>query len=63
MDSGKFFYIKNIFLIMLCFFSVSTYMILYPSGIDLIIDNTRNHLEKKINPDNTINSQYSVKFF
>lgn len=39
MDPDKIFYFKNIVLIMLSFMAIASYMILSPSGIDLIFDN------------------------
>jgi hypothetical protein len=40
MDPEKIFYLKNILLIMLSFIAIASYMILSPSGIDLIFEGT-----------------------
>jgi len=70
MDTYKVFYFKNILLIMLAFMAISTYMIISPSGIDLIFNyslkqKNSNELSSNIlNKQNIVDSKiYKLKIF
>lgn len=63
MDSEKIFYFKNTLLIILSFIAISSYMIISPSGIDLLFDDSESTTASSYSIISNENTKFQNKVF